>query len=142
MCRIAAQTNPKFLASDIELRRKGKSYTVDTLKELHKLYPQCEWYLITGADMFLTVQDWKEADTIFQLATICAAPRDSSDFFVLQKHANGLKWKKAQFKLLDIPLTNVSSTIIRDKVRRGEDISSLVPAGVAEYIFAHHLYKE
>ena len=142
MCRIAAKQCPLFEASDIELRRKGKSYTVDTLRELTLLYPGSALYLITGADMFLTVQDWKDADEIFALATICAAPRDAFHFSILQNHADGLKWEKARARILDIPLTNISSTAIRDMVKKGEDISSLVPPGVDGYILAHHLYKE
>lgn len=141
MCRIAVEGNPVLEASDIELGREGPSYTVDTLRQLHEYYPEAKLYLITGADMFLTIQDWKNADEIFRLATICAAPREKNNFSVLQNHADRLKWKYLQAELLDIPLMPISSTEIRRRIQLGKSIEGLVPEGVARYIEQHHLYQ-
>ena len=64
MCRLAVQGYKNLEASDLEIKRPGASYTVDTLRELHRDFPDAEIYLITGADMFLTVQNWKCAADI------------------------------------------------------------------------------
>ena len=60
MCRLAFDGLPGFEASDIELRRGQKSYTVDTLEQLAKEYPDDGFYLIMGSDMFLTLTGWRE----------------------------------------------------------------------------------
>lgn len=74
MCQIAARGHDKIEVSRLELERGGKSFTADTLRSLKELYPNAQLYLITGADMFLTLQDWREPETIFSLAAICTAP--------------------------------------------------------------------
>ena len=64
---------------DLELKREGKSYTSDTLRELRKQYPKDELWLLMGTDMFLTLQNWHEPKTIMKLAKICAFGRTESD---------------------------------------------------------------
>ena len=91
MCRLAARSSPVFQVSDLEIRRPGPSYTSDTLEFLSGENPEARFYFLTGADMFLTIQDWRRPEKIFELATICAAPREKSDIFILQNHANRLK---------------------------------------------------
>lgn len=142
MCRLAAEGHPELEVCGLELEREGPSYTVDTLRALHRREPDAEWYLITGADMFLTLLDWKEPDEIFRLATVCAVPREKSDIFVLQTHANALKCRKASTRLLDLPRMPVSSTQIRERLRAGESITGLVPRPVEQYILQHNLYRE
>ena len=69
MCRLAAQGKPWLELSDIEMRREGKSYTAETLEELSALYPQDQFYLLMGEDMFLTLGRWYRPETIFSLAS-------------------------------------------------------------------------
>lgn len=142
MCRLAAEGYPELAVSAIELEREGPSYTVDTLRELHRRAPDAEWYLITGADMFLTLLEWKEPDELFRLATICAVPREKSDISILQTHANELKCRKARTRLLDLPRMSVSSTQIREILKKGGSITGLVPRPVEQYILQHNLYRE
>lgn len=71
MCRLAAEDINDLEALDLEIKRQGPSYTVDTLCQLKKEHPEEELYLITGGDMFLTIQNWKEAQEIMRLAVIC-----------------------------------------------------------------------
>lgn len=144
MCRLAAESSPVFQVSDLEIRRPGPSYTSDTLEILNRENPDARFYFLTGADMFLTIQDWRRPEKIFELATICAAPREKSDIFILQNHANRLKLQYGslfQYKILDIPLMPVSSTEIRHRARLGEPIDLFVPKQVAAYIQEHRLYQ-
>ena len=142
MCEIAVSGHPLLQVSDIEIKREGPSYTVDTLRILAVLYPDALLHLITGADMFLTIQNWRRAEEIFRLAVICAAPREKNDISVLQKHANGLKLRHVRCEVVNMPLVPVSSTQIRNHVKAGMCVQNLVPDGVAQYIVQHNLYRE
>ena len=64
MCRLAAAGDQRIQVSDLEIRRAGKSYTAETMEELHRLYPGNQWYLLMGEDMFLTVEHWYRPETI------------------------------------------------------------------------------
>ena len=139
MCQLAAES-AGFEASDLELRRSGPSYTVDTLQELHGIYPNAELYLIMGADMFLTLEQWYDFATIFQLAKLCVAPRDDQNKQALLRHAKHLKNLGAKSFVEDLPLLPVSSTMIRDRRKQGLSIQGLVPEPVNEYILTHDLY--
>ena len=77
MCRLAIQEKPWLELSDIEMRREGKSYTAETLEELSALYPQDQFYLLMGEDMFLTLDRWYRPETIFSLASVCTTPRSA-----------------------------------------------------------------
>ena len=144
MCRLAARSSPVFQVSDLEIRRPGPSYTSDTLEFLSGENPEARCSFLTGADMFLTIQDLRRPEKIFELATICAAPREKSDIFILQNHANRLKLQYGslfQYEILDIPLMPVSSTEIRRRTRSGEPIDPFVPKQVADYIRERRLYQ-
>ena len=78
MCRLATEGNPLFAVSGVEIRRRGKSYTVDTLAYLRRKYPRDRLFLLMGEDMFLTLDSWRRASEIIKMAAIAAAPRGGS----------------------------------------------------------------
>lgn len=141
MCRLAVGEDGLFEVSDIEIRREGASFTADTLNEVLKIYPGAELYLITGADMFLTLGTWNRFEEIARLATLCAAPRGDGDSQRLKSYAKTLEQRGAKCVIEDIPLMDVSSTAIREKILAGESIDRLVPAPIEEYIKKFGLYK-
>ena len=141
MCRIALENVPKIEVSDIEIRRGGASFTYLTLEELHALYPEDELFLITGADMFLSIEGWRNPETIFSLATICGVPRNDSDIGELMRHSERLRALGAKTEVFDAGIMTVSSTEVRRRVRSGGDISELVPPGVRDYIYKNGLYQ-
>lgn len=140
MCKLVAGLSDIFEVSDIEIARKGKSYTVDTLKKLSQLYPKADIFLLTGADMFTTLLEWKNYKDIFALATVCAAPRDKKNAAVLQNYAKQLKKLGARTFILDVPVKDISSSKIREKLRAGQGIGELVPLVVENYIKENRLY--
>ena len=142
MCQIASCGHDKIEVSNLEIEREGKSFTADTLRSLKELYPKARLYLITGADMFLTLQDWREPETIFSLANICTAPRDGTGREALMRHAEFLKTLGARCEVLKEPIMQVSSSAIRQTAASGGDVSPLTGEGVAEYIRTNGLYKE
>ena len=128
--------------STLELERAGKSYTSDTLEALHKQYPGAELWLLTGTDMFLTLHQWHDAQTIFRLANICAFGRrkgDGEDLFAPQKVRLEREYK-ANVVTITLPgLVDVSSTQLRDLLSRGKGGEYLLPA-VYGYVLMHRLY--
>lgn len=140
MCRLAAESDKRFSVSDIEIARGGQSYTSETLAELHRQYPEAELYLITGEDMFLTLEEWHDPQVIYQLATICAVPRSPKGTGALLEYAKKIEQNGAKTRIEDIPYYPISSTMIREAVKAGKSISSLVPAAVERYIREKKLY--
>lgn len=104
--------------SDLELKREGKSYTSDTLRELKKSYPEDELWLLMGTDMFLTLQNWHEADQIMQMAGIAAFARAESDSDEML-HIQGKYLSEtygARITIVQLPkIREISSTQVREQ---------------------------
>lgn len=123
----AVAPEPQLEASRLELDRKGPSYTVDTLKELHARHPHVQWSLIIGLDSLVDLPKWKDPAGIFERARLLVVPR-SGDKFKIPGSLDG-KYDMLPFEMID-----VSSTDIRRRVAAGESIAELVPARVANMI--------
>lgn len=141
MCRLAA-AEAGLEVSDLELRRSGPSYTVDTLRALRGQNPGDELFLITGEDMFLTLLTWRDAPEILRLAAVCAAPRSWEGMRRMEAYAAELRAAGGRIFLQDIAYLPISSTQVRRAVREGRSIRELVPEAVAGYIESRHLYQE
>ena len=85
MCRLAFAEIPQAQVSEMELHREGKSYTADTLTQLKQQFPQAQFYLIVGGDMFLTFHQWNRFEEILQGAALCAACRSQDELPKLQQ---------------------------------------------------------
>ena len=141
MARLAVAGYPGFSVSDMELRRQGTTYTVDTLVELLNQDPGRELYYIIGADTLKLFPTWKTAGKVAGLCRMLVAPRPGSDL-------DEIRWFQRKLfadyglvsMLLSEPGPDISSTAIRQMVRAGEDISALVPRAVADYIKDKGLY--
>ena len=127
---------------DLELKREGKSYTSDTLRELRKQYPKDELWLLMGTDMFLTLQNWHEPKTIMKLAKICAFGRTESDgeeLFAPQRDYLASEFGAAVTTITLPGLVDVSSTQLRTRLAAGERPEEL-DESVYGYILRHGLY--
>lgn len=142
MCRLAAAGDERLQVSDLEIRRAGKSYTAQTLEELHRLYPDCQWHLLMGEDMFLTVDHWRWPEKIYRLATLCAAPRSLDGMVRLKKYAQFLRTRGAETVLCNIRYLPVSSTMVREAVAAGIPLNGLVSPEIARYIREKGLYRQ
>ena len=118
-------------ASDLELRREGKSYTLDTLQEIRALYPKGELFLLLGTDMFLTFHQWRHPEEIAKLCTLCAFHRsalDSAGDFASQKRRLERKFG-AHVKFVDLQeVVDISSTRLRQMLPAGQGREFLAPA--------------
>ncbi len=142
MCRLAAAEYPLLQVSDLELNREGASFTVDTLTALQEPYPDTRWYLITGADMFMTLRTWYRFADIAKMAVLCTFPREGTDLGELQAYAAGLTADGVDCYVDTHPIMTVSSTEIRRRAVMGESLSGLVPEAVERYIAEHGLYRQ
>ncbi len=133
MVKLAIQSNPQFTLSDIEINRKGKSYTVDTLKFFKKKYENL--YFVIGADNIKDFHKWKEPDTILKIANLIVTNRGGINIQIPEK----IRGKK--IISCTIPQIEISSTMIREKIRNGQSIKYLVPEAVENYIIQNNLYK-
>lgn len=140
MCRLAVQELPYVQVSDIELKRTGKSYTSDTIKQLRGIYPSDEFFLLMGTDMFLSFDSWHLPEEITAQATLTVAHRNHDNPNVLRECADKLKEKlNAGIVFVENEFLPHSSTSVRAMLafRAAEDYLS--PA-VHEYIRKNHLY--
>lgn len=144
MCRLAAEEVPEAAVevSTMELDRPGKSFTSDTLAALKERYPEDEFFLLMGEDMFLTVDGWHEAGKIIELANLCASPRSPDGLRRLREKQAALEALGARCFVEDIPFLDVSSTKVRELAEAGRSLQGLVPMAVARYMEENHIYKE
>ena len=145
MTFLATVTNAHFTLSRIEIDRPGPSYTIDTIRELRRLWPADDLYYITGADALQQILkgEWRETEQLLGLCQFIAASRpgyhlDSSQW----SSANNLLGERLRnVHTMEIPAMAISSTDIRARVRDGRPIKYLLPEAVEEYIAKHRLYK-
>jgi nicotinate-nucleotide adenylyltransferase len=143
MTRLAADAaGPGAEALDLELRREGRSYTVDTLRQLREWHPNDRLYLLMGTDMFLTLQYWREPGEIVKLCTPCAfgrSEKDTEELFAVQRQYLAETFG-ADVVTLALPhIVDISSTELRERLKKGEGREYLDPA-VYGYILRHGLY--
>ena len=144
MINISLKDHDDMESSDIELRREGKSYTFETLLELKNLYQNDELDLITGSDMFLTLDKWREPETIFKTANIIGVPRVDSDFEKMNEYAeNVIKPMGAKvFMLSQTVFDTASSTYVRDNIDDYQKIRDMITPEVYGYITEKNLYRK
>jgi nicotinate-nucleotide adenylyltransferase len=134
MTRRAIEGNPLFELSDLEVKREGKSYTIDTLNQVKKLHPSKELYLLVGIDNAEIFSKWHRVDEILDMCKVVVLSRMMNDEFVL----NPALLEK--ITILDSPIIEISSTEIREMVAEENSIRYLVQESVREYIKEHKLY--
>ena len=141
MCRLAVRDYPHISVSDMEIRRGGASFTVDTLTALREEYSSAELCLLCGADMFVTLSQWKRYRDIIRLATIFAVPRDGTDQTLFMKCIGAYSADGARIEQVEMPPVEISSSEIRRRLSAGLPAEELLPAGVPDYIRQHKLYE-
>jgi len=131
---------PDALVSDIEIARGGKSYTYDTLCEIKALYPEYELYFIIGSDMLLSFDRWYKSEEILDMVTICAADRQEENS-LLKAHGVPECFNGKRLVVSELIPFEVSSTEIRELVRKGESTDGLLDPAVRAYIDERGLYR-
>lgn len=140
LCRLAIQDDQRLEVSDLEVSRPGPSYTVDTLSELHSNAPDSDLFLIVGGDIAAGFGDWHEPERVLSLARLAVAKRRGTPRAVVDRALAHLQGSdRTQF--FKMPRIDISSTLVRERVRAGLPIRYLVPEPVARYIAEKGLYR-
>jgi nicotinate-nucleotide adenylyltransferase len=153
MLRLAIEDNPSFAISDIEERRGGRSYSVETVRHFFDAAPKgTELYFILGQDAFHEFQMWKEWKDLLRLCNLVVMtrpgyetknlegvlPPDMMSLFDYEEGADGFRGPAGRFVFFrTLTLMDISSTDIRDRVREHRSIRYLVPDPVRDYILAN-----
>ena len=145
MCRLLFD-DEVFSVSDIELQRRGKSYSFDTLTELKKRYPDDKLFMIVGSDMLLSFHEWYRYRDILKLVTLCAASRDGKEgvkkLCEYAMNTLGLDADKGEIIISVLPPVELSSTQIRQLITQEKSAEKYLGKDVSDYIKKRGLYHE
>jgi nicotinate-nucleotide adenylyltransferase len=143
MLEFAIAGHPQFHVNRMELNRAGRSFTIDTLREVKSEDPQRELFFLIGADSLQDLPIWRDPAGIAELATIVAVNRGGRPMPDLQPLRNALGVEVVnRVQLITMPGIDLSSTDIRDRVRQGKSIRFMTPRACEVYIEQNGLYRE
>lgn len=137
MCRLAARGETNIEVSSLEFELGGKSYTVRSLKEYKKRFPQDDLFLLIGSDMIFTFDLWKDYQEILRIATVAAGARREREYEAMREKANALG---GNIRVEQVNVFPMSSTQIRLRIAQGLQYGTYLAPAVAQYIQQHHLY--
>ena len=136
MTKLAIQDHSGFDVSRIEIDRPGYTYTVETLKMLEEQNDGTkEYYILLGADAFAYVPHWREAEKVIQQARFIVVQRPG---YTVESPEN---LPEIHFQTAFVPLMDISSTMVRERIKEGRSIRYMVPESVRNYIESHDLYR-
>ncbi len=142
MCRLAFAGVEGVIVSDLETRREGKSYTVETLRELY--HPENRLFLLMGTDMLLSLDTWREPEEIFRLCYPVYIRREADaalDDRIVEKVAAYQEAYGKVVRRIVAPPIDLSSSRVRAMVAAGESTEACIPPAVAAYIEQRGLYR-
>ncbi|WP_125546233.1 nicotinate-nucleotide adenylyltransferase [Levilactobacillus lindianensis] len=131
MVKAAIKDNPRFSLELTEVERGGKSYSYDTMLQLTRAHPENQYYFIIGGDMVAYLPKWYRINDLLKLVQFVGVCRQG----FTHESPYPVLW-------VDVPQIGISSTMVRDQVRRGQSIRYLVPTMVDLYIKEHLLYRD
>jgi nicotinate-nucleotide adenylyltransferase len=143
---LATEDYPKIKPSDIEFKLTQPNYTVNTLAHLQDKFPQHSFSLIMGEDNLKSLHKWKNHEVILQNHEIYVYPRISSELDTSLKgelaKQNSPYKNNPKIHVIDAPIVEISSTFIRENIRKKKNVQPLLPSKVWEYIDHNNLYKK
>jgi nicotinate-nucleotide adenylyltransferase len=141
LCRLAVAGEERVEVSDVEIKRGGASYTVDTLRALHERDPEHDLTFIVGGDMAYSLPTWREPEAVLKLARLAVAERDGLRREDLARRLEPLH-SGDRVVFFDMPRIDLSSSAIRARVAASRPIRYLVPDPVVDAIRARSLYRQ
>ena len=143
MTSLAIEGHPYFHSSSIEVDREGPTYTYETISALRRENPHHDYYFIVGADSLCSMETWKNPEQIFQNCIIAAAVRgDKMDREIHETAKSLAVHYQADIRILPSRCIDLSSTEIRERIKKGKSVRYMLPEKVLDYIYAHQLYQD
>jgi nicotinate-nucleotide adenylyltransferase len=141
MIKLAIRDNNRFEVDDIEVKRGGKSYSVDTLLQLKRRYPRADFFFIIGADSLRELHLWREVKRLVSLCTFVTVPRPGFEAKpVIDRRLDTVTRRRLRQHILRGHACDIASRDIRARVSGGQSIRYLVPEAVRMYIARRRLY--
>ena len=131
MVRLAIERNPFFEISSFEIKRPGKSYTIDTVKYFFSIYPTSKIFFIIGFDALSTLHKWKSIEEVLKIV----------EFVVVNRPGDFKEKKNIKHHSVSMPGIDISSSNIRQLMKTKKSIRYLIPEPVREYMEQNNLYK-
>ncbi len=143
MTSLATLSNNKFIVSDIEIKSFEKSYTINTIRQLTNEYDNTEFYFITGTDAILELPNWHDTKNLLKMCKFIGVNRSGYSTLEIETKINEIKNNyNGQIELLQVPMLEISSTDIRERIKQGRSAKYLLPELVEGYIIKNNLYVE
>lgn len=143
MTQLAIEDEPQFELCDMEIKSTEKSYTANTLKRLKGIYPGFKLCFIVGGDSLNDLEKWYHPEVILSLAEIVAVSRKGFELSAAKEKADFYRKKyNAEITLVDVEPMDISSSEIRDMIRKGKSAASFISEKVLDYIKINGIYKE
>jgi len=136
MVQAAVAEHAGLRASAVEVDRPGPSFTVDTLQAVHDAHPGADLWFMMGADRLPTLPRWREPERILRLARLAVMPRDAHDATWIAQVAERVA--PGRVDVLETPIVQVSSTMIRERLAAGGPVRYLVPRAVERLLVGPH----
>ncbi len=154
MVRLATKGNRHFMVSDVEIRRAGRSYSIDTARHfLSTMRNQATIFILMGSDQFTELETWKDCDELARMCGIAvhtrlrdgeSTPRVSlaalNRFGYIKQQDHYVNPSGQTLSFVQTTFFPISATQIRAKIQKGESINYLLPSDVVDYIRRHALY--
>lgn len=140
MCRIAFSDVENTEVSDWELKNEGKSYSVITLRHFHEVFPEDKLYFIMGSDMIASFESWYRYEEILTLCSLICVSRSQEDTDRLEGYADKLRSKGGEVIIVPVEPFEISSSQIRDMLKKNLDCTCYLDENVVQYIMAKNLY--
>lgn len=142
MLKLVIEKNKDFLLSDVEIKSQRPLYTIETLKEIQKQFPDKEIWFTIGSDNLKSLYSWEKAKELVENFKILVLERDDDSMEQIIEESEFLKEHQSSFiKVSNNIRSNLSSTFVRNKLKRGKSIRYLTPDEVFNYIEKNHLYQ-
>lgn len=141
MTALAAESNPYFIPSRIEIDREGYTYSVDTVREIRQEDPEMEIFFITGTDAFQDILTWRTPQTLADLCHLVVATRPGYRIPENIQLDSFIKKNTDHIHFLKVPSLDISSSDLREQIRNGRSLRYLVPEPVENYIKERGLYR-
>jgi len=141
MTNLAVRGEPNFEVSDVEVRRGGRSYTVETLSELHRAHPDDELFLILGWDAARLFRTWHQPERVSSLASVVIVDRPGQGP-PAQSELAGLGLDPARVIKCHVPTPDVSGSALRRAIAAGQPVTGQLPPAVERYVADHDLYRD
>jgi nicotinate-nucleotide adenylyltransferase len=135
MVDLAVKDIEEFTVSDVEKDMSGPGYTIDMVRALDKRHPGIDWFLILGADNLEIFDSWYKPDELLDMVKVVVGNRPGYN------SETGKKEWINKIKFFELPPTDISSTMVRSRLKSGNDVDDLIPQRAAEYIRINGLYE-